>query len=147
MQRQPSVLIVDDEKFIRQILYRIIKRVGFNNIGEAADGVEALEKFKKTTYDLVITDIKMPNKDGIELLSEIKATYPQTMVILITSYTGEYNSQNAKDTGADGYITKPFKNTEIAQTLKTLFQKQQLKKLKKKKQASNQQSKIVETGS
>lgn len=114
-----SVLIVDDETFLRQILTRIVKREGYS-VAEAADGVEALEKLKSRQFEFVISDIKMPRMDGLELLAEIKSNWPDTKVLLITNYEGEYSAEMAIASGADFYITKPFKNVEIARSLHNL---------------------------
>ncbi len=134
MSPKASVLIVDDEKFLRQILMRIVQREGYT-VDEASDGKDALEKLKKTKYDFVISDIRMPNMDGMELLSAIKTKFPETMVILITAYAGDYGAKEVLAAGADHYITKPFKNIEIARTLGKLCQKRKSAKAPKRKRA------------
>jgi YesN/AraC family two-component response regulator len=134
MHSKASVLIVDDEQFIRQILARIVQREGYA-IGEASDGKDALEKLEQTKYDFVISDIRMPNMDGMELLAEIKTRFPDTIVILITAYAGDYTAKDVLAVGADHYITKPFKNVEIARTLGRLCQKRETAKAKKRNKA------------
>lgn len=124
MSSKASVLIVDDEQFLRQILGRIVSREGFA-VEEAVDGKDALEKLQARPYDFVISDIRMPNLDGIELLGRIKQDFKNISVILITAYAGQYTAQDAIEAGADYYITKPFKNVEIARTLNTLLVKRQ----------------------
>ncbi|HOP07838.1 MAG TPA: response regulator [candidate division Zixibacteria bacterium] len=124
MGSKASVLIVDDEQFLRQILGRIVAREGFA-VEEAIDGKDALKKIQEKTYDFVISDIRMPNLDGIELLNRIKQDHKGITVILITAYAGQYTAQDALKAGADYYITKPFKNVEIARTLNTLLVKRQ----------------------
>lgn len=116
MNPNASVLIVDDEQFIRQILCRIVSREGYA-VGEASDGEDALKKMEQDKYDIVISDIRMPQMDGMELMEQIHKRHPGTAVVLITAYAGEYNSETALAAGADSYITKPFKNIEIARTL------------------------------
>lgn len=111
-----SVLIVDDEDFIRNILCRIVGRAGFT-VDQACDGVDALEKMREVRFDFVISDIKMPRMDGMGLLKEIKSLYPATSVLLVTAYSGEYTAKSAMEAGADDFITKPFKNFEIIKTL------------------------------
>ncbi|MCK4606296.1 MAG: response regulator [candidate division Zixibacteria bacterium] len=132
MHSKASVLIVDDEQFIRQILARIVQREGYV-IGEASGGKDALEKLEQTKFDFVISDIRMPNMDGMELLTKVKTRFPETMVILITAYAGEYKAEDALTAGADHYITKPFKNVEIARTLDRLYQRREMAKAKKHK--------------
>ncbi|MDH3891337.1 MAG: response regulator [candidate division Zixibacteria bacterium] len=122
MHPQASVLVVDDESFIRQILSRIVSREGYQ-VHQASDGKDALKSLAETPCQIVISDIKMPNMDGIELLSEIKANYAHVSVILITAYAGEYSVQDALSAGADAFITKPFKNVEIAETLRNVLVK------------------------
>ncbi len=122
MHMKTSVLIVDDETFIRQILARIVSREGYE-VRQACDGRDALARLSEASYDIVISDIKMPNMDGMELLAEIKANHPDIPVILITAYAGEYSAEEALKAGADAFIAKPFKNTEIAETLRKVLQK------------------------
>ena len=83
--------------------------------------MDALEKLESTSFNLVISDIKMPRMDGIELLFEIKSRYPQISVLLITGHGDEYNSQDVLAAGADYFITKPFKNVDIARTLRSIY--------------------------
>lgn len=122
MRKQASVLVVDDESFIRQILSRIVSREGYQ-VHQASNGKDALKSLAETPCRIVISDIKMPNMDGIELLSRIKANYSDVCVILITAYAGEYSAQDALLAGADAFITKPFKNVEIAETLRKVLVK------------------------
>ena len=122
MDPQASVLIVDDETFIRQILARIVSREGYQ-VRQACDGHDALDRLSQASCDIVISDIKMPNMDGIALLSEIKSRHPEISVILITAYAGEYSAQDALRAGADAFIAKPFKNVEIAETLREMLRK------------------------
>ena len=130
-----SVLVVDDEQFARQILVRTVKREGYS-VSEAVDGIEALEKMEDGHFDFVISDIRMPRMNGLQLLKEIKTSYPETSVLLITGNKAEISSEAALAAGADHFITKPFKNLEIAQTLKALFIRrlqQQRRKLKSRR--------------
>lgn len=120
MRRQASVLVVDDESFIRQILSRMVSREGYE-VHQATDGKDALKLLADHPCQIVISDIKMPNMDGIELLAEIKASHTSVSVILITAYAGEYSADDALAAGADAFITKPFKNIEIAETLRKVL--------------------------
>ncbi len=90
---------------------------------EAVDGLDALNKMKDAKFDFVISDIKMPNMNGLELLKEIKANYPDTIVFLITGYGSEYDIEDIMAAGAHHFITKPFHNVEISHTLKGFFQR------------------------
>ena len=114
-----SVLIVDDEDFIRRILSRIIMRQGYS-VSEARDGLDALSKLAKRAYDAVVSDVSMPEMNGMELLSEVKRLYPETAVVLLTAYPGEYNLEVLQAAGADYCVTKPFRNAEIDKALRSL---------------------------
>ena len=108
----PRILIVDDEKKMRRILQIILKDQGYK-IDLAQDGNEAWQHFQRTSYDLVITDLKMPGKDGMELLGLINKKNSDVPVIVITAYGSVESAVKAIKAGAFDYITKPFENEEI----------------------------------
>jgi len=114
-----SVLVVDDEQISRTILVKIVQREGYE-ADEAADGVEALSKLKARQFDYVISDIKMPNMDGMQLLKEVKTNHPSVSVLLVTGQSPTINPREAIAAGAESLILKPFKNVEIARTLAKL---------------------------
>lgn len=130
MTAKASVLIVDDEKFIRDILSRIVIREGYHT-DTAEDGVEAFDKIRENEFHFVISDINMPNMDGLELLKKIKEHDSGIQVLLITSKAGVHSAEDILRAGADFFITKPFKNAEIAKTLDALYKK----RIRPKKQA------------
>jgi len=121
MTSKGSILVVDDEQFIRQILLRTVLRAGFAG-DEASDGTEALGKMSERSFDIVITDINMPNMDGFELLGKIRESYPDTLVILITGHKQLAMKAPKGDYRADAIISKPFHNVEIARQLRLLYQ-------------------------
>jgi two-component system, chemotaxis family, chemotaxis protein CheY len=106
------VLIVDDSSTIRRIISRCLDRaeLGVTEVLEAGDGCEALEVMARQTVDVVLTDINMPNMDGLQLLGEIrKSTEWRTIpVLVITSESGSEAVREAILNGAAGYIKKPF---------------------------------------
>ena len=120
-----DVLIVDDSAAIRKILQRMLGQSGFplGIVLEAGDGVEALEKMKNQSVNLVLSDINMPNMDGIQLLSELKANpeYRHVPVIMITTEGGEAKVMEAVQLGAAGYVRKPFTADQIKEKLSSLF--------------------------
>jgi len=120
-----DVLIVDDSAAIRKILQRMLGQSGFplGKVLEAGDGVEALEKMKSHSVNLVLSDINMPNMDGIQLLSELKASadYRHVPVIMITTEGGEAKVMEAVQLGAAGYVRKPFTADQIKEKLSGLF--------------------------
>ena len=106
------VLIVDDSSTIRRIISRCLDRaeVGVTDVLEASDGLEALELLGKWQIDVVLTDINMPNMDGLQLLAEIKKSpeWDAIPVLVITSEGGSEVVGEAVSKGAVGYIKKPF---------------------------------------
>ena len=106
------VLIVDDSSTIRRIISRCLDRaeVGVTEILEASDGCEALAVLAKRAVDVVLTDINMPNMDGMQLLGEIRkrADWQSIPVLVITSESGSEAVGEAISKGAAGYIRKPF---------------------------------------
>jgi YesN/AraC family two-component response regulator len=79
----------------------------------AKNGNEALEVLDKEEIDMVITDMKMPEMDGLELLKIIKEKYSNISAVIMTGFAEEYTTTEALNLGADGYITKPFRNKEL----------------------------------
>jgi CheY-like chemotaxis protein len=118
-----KMLIVDDEETLTYSLYQsfIMSQKEYEVI-TAASGDEAAEKLIHTTFDLVITDIKMPGMDGLELLSLIKSKYPATEVIVMTAYGSPEKREEALQKGARFYIEKPFEIREIKQLVMELLQ-------------------------
>jgi two-component system response regulator AtoC len=103
-----KILIVDDEVSIREIIQKNLSQTGGFNVEAAQNGLEAIEKIEKEVFDLVLTDLKMPEMDGLELLKNIKGTRPEVMVILMTAFGSIETAVEAMKMGADDYITKPF---------------------------------------
>jgi|HubBroStandDraft_2_1064218.scaffolds.fasta_scaffold312495_2 two-component system chemotaxis response regulator CheY len=120
-----DVLIVDDSAAIRKILQRMLGQAGLplGKILEAGDGMEALEKLKTQPVHLVLSDINMPNMDGIQLLSMLKASadFKNVPVIMITTEGGEAKVMEAVQLGAAGYVRKPFTVDQIKEKLADLF--------------------------
>jgi DNA-binding NtrC family response regulator len=103
-----KILIVDDEVSIREIIQKNLSQMGGFNVETAQNGAEAIEKIEKEVFDLVLTDLKMPEMDGLELLKNIKGTRPEVMVILMTAFGSIETAVEAMKMGADDYITKPI---------------------------------------
>ena len=102
-----KILIVDDEEHIREILSEFLTDQGFS-VMEATDGEMAMELFSENQYDLVITDIRMPKMNGLELLSAVKAKDKKNPVVLMTGYDLSSNEISNCPFQADGYVLKPF---------------------------------------
>lgn len=116
-----DVLIVDDSAAIRKILQRVLMQTDmtFGEIQEAADGLEAIEKLKQRQFGLVLSDINMPNMDGIQLLGQMRANaqWSNIPVVMITTEGSQAKVLEAVDLGARGYVRKPFTADQIKEKL------------------------------
>jgi DNA-binding NtrC family response regulator len=115
-----TILVVDDEPDVVSTLIESLEALGYRADG-ASNGAEGLRMIEAKDYDLVITDIRMPEKNGIELLKDIKKKFPSTKVVIITGYTLAYPPDQAEREGADGYIAKPFRINQIDDLLAKLL--------------------------
>src|SRR4030042_5095457 len=117
-----KVLIVDDEEIIRKFLRINLLKLGYE-VKEAMDGVQALEQLGKDTYDLLISDVLMQNKNGWELLKAVKSN-PKTEdlpVILLTAKNEDADMFQGYELGANYYMTKPFTKDQLLFGLKMMF--------------------------
>jgi len=108
-----KILVVDDEAPIRDMIRKGLSQMGGYHVEVAQNGVEAIEKLEKDVFDLVLTDLKMPEMDGLELLKTIKGTRPEVMVILVTAFGSIETAVEAMKIGANDYITKPIDLNEL----------------------------------
>ena len=116
MAEKQRILVVDDEESSRIGLSKILTKSGYDVV-TAEDGSQAVEQLKKHKCDLVITDMKMPRMDGIELLRKIKEDYADIGVIIVTAY-GEVDSYlEAMNLGAFEYLNKPIKIDELKKVI------------------------------
>lgn len=111
-----EVEIVDDSEFMRNLLREILEGE-FDVAGEAENGVEAVEVYKEKEPDLVLMDIVMPIKDGIDATGEIKEFDSDSRIIMCTSIGQEEKMKAAVKAGADGYITKPFQKPSVMEAI------------------------------
>jgi two-component system chemotaxis response regulator CheY len=111
------ILIVDDYKTMLRIIRNLLKQLGFENVDDAADGSEALQKLREKKYGLVISDWNMEPMTGLQLLREVRGDtkLAETPFIMITAESKTENVVAAKEAGVNNYIVKPFN----AATLKT----------------------------
>jgi two-component system chemotaxis response regulator CheY len=116
-----DILIVDDSAAIRKILQRVLRQadVPMGEIHEAGDGVEALAALKDHKIGLVLSDINMPNMDGLQLLSQIRASaeHKELPVLMITTEGSQAKVMEAVNLGANGYVRKPFTADQIKEKL------------------------------
>ncbi len=106
------ILVVDDEESIREFLEIMLKKEGYE-ITLAEDGQKAKDLLAKKTFDMIISDLQMPNVTGIELLRHVKETYPEIVFMLITAFGTTETAVEAMKMGAYDYLTKPFKIDEV----------------------------------
>ena len=116
-----DVLIVDDSAAIRKILQRVLMQadVTLGSVYEASDGQEALDKLKQASVGLILSDINMPNMDGLELLGRIRAdaAWKDVPVLMITTEGSQNKVMQALQLGANGYVKKPFTADQIKEKL------------------------------
>lgn len=105
--QKQKILAIDDEEIVRKSCERILRPAGYD-IDTSADGMNALRMIGAKKYDLVLTDLKMPNMDGLEVMAAIKKRLPSAKVIIVTGYSTLDNAVKATLTGAYNYIEKPF---------------------------------------
>lgn len=120
-----KILIVDDELSMREFLSILLIKEGYE-VETASDGSKALEKIESNNYNLVITDVRMPNIDGLEVLKYVKENSPETAVIMITAFASMKQAIEAIKLGAFHYITKPFKVDEIRNVIKNAVVRREL---------------------
>jgi ATP-dependent Lon protease len=120
--KKPRILLVDDEKIALENLEIILGKEGYE-VFTANNGVEAIEKIEKTDFDVVITDLKMQNVDGIGVLEKTKSKLPYAQVIMITGYATVDTAVETIRKGAFHYISKPFKIDEVRSVVKEALEK------------------------
>lgn len=115
-----SVLLVEDEASIRSLMQDTMSSV-FANVITAQDGEEGLKKFRKFNPNVVITDILMPIKDGLEMTQEIKKISPETPIIILSAFSDKDKLLKAIDVGVDKYLIKPIDMDELIFTVNSLL--------------------------
>jgi len=127
MDKTIRILIVDDDENIRKVLLAILEDKGYTveSVGTAS---EAVEKSKRKFYNLALIDIRLPDMEGIELLTKIRDTTPKMRKIIITGYPTLQNAVDAVNKGADAYIVKPFDVEKVLNAIDQQLRKQQEEK-------------------
>ena len=115
------ILIADDAAFMRMMLKDILTKGGYEIAGEAADGNEALAKYKEVKPDLVTMDITMPNCDGIQSLKQIKAADPVANVVMCSAMGQQAMVIEAIQSGAKDFIVKPFQADRVLEAIKKIL--------------------------
>ena len=118
-----NILVVDDGTFMRLMIKDILTEGEFEVIGEAADGEEAVDLYRKLNPDLVTMDITMPKKDGITATKEIVAEDPQADILICSAMGEDSMVREAINAGAKGFIVKPFQKERVIQAINKVLSK------------------------
>ena len=117
------ILIIDDNTEIREVLRQILERAGYE-VMEASDGREGIDLYRERQADLIITDIVMPNKDGLETITDLRIEFPGSKIIAISGggrLDPKLYLELAEGFGADRLLTKPFGHDELLETVQDLL--------------------------
>lgn len=113
-----SVLLCDDAMFTRMMLGNILQEVGFEIVGEAADGLAAVERYEELRPDLVIMDMVMPGMGGIDAMREILGRHPEARIVMCSAVSQRQLCDDALAAGAAGFIIKPFDAAQVLEVLR-----------------------------
>jgi two-component system chemotaxis response regulator CheY len=118
-------LVVDDFSTMRRIVKNLLKELGYANVDEAEDGVQALAKLRSEPFDFVVSDWNMPNMDGLTMLQNIRAdpSLAKLPVLMVTAEAKKENIIAAAQAGANGYVVKPFTAATLDEKLNKIFEK------------------------
>lgn len=120
-----KILVVDDEQSMRDVLSIMLKRAGYG-VTTASDGEEAVGHIHKEIFDLVITDLRMPKMGGLDVLKTVKASSPETVVLVITAFASAESAVDAMKHGAYDYLTKPFQVDEVQLIIRNALERRRL---------------------
>jgi two-component system chemotaxis response regulator CheY len=120
-----KILIVDDFSTMRRIVRNLLKEIGYTNADEAEDGQAALAKLRGGDFEFVVSDINMPNMNGFELLTQIKADpgLKHLPVLMVTAEAKKEDIVTAAQAGASGYIVKPFTKATLEEKVNKIIEK------------------------
>ncbi|WP_027350611.1 chemotaxis response regulator CheY [Halotalea alkalilenta] len=123
--KQINFLVVDDFPTMRRIVRNLLKELGYQNVEEAEDGQQALERLRAGGFDFVVSDWNMPNLDGLEMLKQIRAdpALSSLPVLMVTAEARKENIIAAAQAGANGYVVKPFTAGTLEEKLNKIFAK------------------------
>ena len=127
MGETTRILIVDDDENIRKVLTTILEDEGYD-VESVDTAKKAIERTRRKFYNLALIDIRLPDMEGIELLTKMKNTTPKIRKIIITGYPTLQNAVEAVNRGADAYIMKPFDMEKVLEEIKDQLKKQQNEK-------------------
>jgi DNA-binding NtrC family response regulator len=140
MTSPTRILVVDDDESIRKVLATVLEERGYV-VDVAENGKEAIKKSFLNFYNLALVDIRLPDMEGVELLTGLKETTPRMIKVIITGYPSLQNAVDAVNKGADGYLIKPFDMKTVLNTTKELLEKQQ----KERRYSEQRVAEFIET--
>ena len=118
---EKTILLVDDAAFMRMMLKDILSKNGYNVVGEAENGLKAIEKYKELKPDLTILDITMPEMDGIEAAKGIKAADPGAVIIMCSAMGQQSMVIESIQAGARDFIVKPFQANRVLEAVQKVI--------------------------
>jgi DNA-binding NtrC family response regulator len=127
MNRNARILAIDDDENIRKVIVAILEDEGYT-VESVGTAKEAIEKSKRKFYNLALIDIRLPDMEGIELLTKFRETTPRMRKVIVTGYPTLQNAVDAVNKGADAYIVKPFDVKKVLKTIQEQLGKQQNEK-------------------
>lgn len=125
VQKSIKILVIDDFPTMRRIIKNLLKDLGYDNVDEAEDGAQGLEKLRGGSFDFVVSDWNMPNMDGLAMLQSIRAdpNLSKLPVLMVTAEAKKENIIAAAQAGANGYVVKPFTAATLEEKLNKIFEK------------------------
>jgi two-component system chemotaxis response regulator CheY len=120
-----KILIIDDSSMLRDMLSYALNEGGYSNVTECVDGIDALKKINEHQFDLIITDINMPNMDGISLTKEVRqiSNYDGIPILILSTENSDEIKEQGKNAGANGWIVKPFAPKQLIKAVDTVLNK------------------------
>ena len=115
------IVLADDHPVVREGLASILKAKDIKVVGEASDGEEACRLYDKLSPDILVLDLRMPKKDGLQVVNELMSRIPKPRIIVMTTYEGEEDVRRALSAGAKGYVLKGTKREEILETVRKVY--------------------------
>jgi two-component system, chemotaxis family, chemotaxis protein CheY len=117
LRRKMKVLVVDDSNAMRKVVIRSLTACGVTEVSEASDGIEAISKYNSDHFDMIITDWIMPNKDGIEMVKDLRASGATIPIVMVTTQSQNVHFDEASAAGVTDYLNKPFTHEVLREKL------------------------------
>jgi len=121
-----SILVVDDDEEINTVLEKILKNLGFS-VRSVLGGEDALKALKDMAFTFLLTDMRMPNMSGMELIKRVSSDFPDVNIIAMTGYSEGYRYIDVLNSGASDFIKKPFESGELEAKIKRIINERNLK--------------------